>query len=254
MIDLVFVLTNKLEVNVKEIRKTVTENQEINERKNEEIQKVLSDTSRQQDSNIGKLQVELSEMKKKIDDLTSKSDRSATSIEEVEKINSKLQGKLLMLNELKDCSEKLSKKLSTAQQHQKNETASLVLRLEKTEKEFSEKIVDANSVMNIKVNTIEQDMKPLFEQSAKDQAMFEILNGEKRILFEEIKKLQSGQNDLQKSDAVQSSHLSKLDLDIMDNAKSLQVFEKKLEHFKCAQSSQLTMKVGNTIFKFAPCP
>ena len=232
MIDLVFVLTNKLEVNVKEIRKTVTENQEINERKNEEIQKVLSDTSRQQDSNIGKLQVELSEMKKKIDDLTSKSDRSATSIEEVEKINSKLQGKLLMLNELKDCSEKLSKKLSTAQQHQKNETASLVLRLEKTEKEFSEKIVDANSVMNIKVNTIEQDMKPLFEQSAKDQAMFEILNGEKRILFEEIKKLQSGQNDLQKSDAVQSSHLSKLDLDIMDNAKSLQVFEKKLEHFK----------------------
>ena len=119
MIDLVFVLTNKLDVSVKEIRKIVAENQEVNERKNEEIQKALSDTSRQQDSKIGKLQVELSEMKKNIADLTSKCERSVLSIEEVEKDNSKLQGKLFMLNELKDSSEKLNKKLATSQQHQK---------------------------------------------------------------------------------------------------------------------------------------
>ena len=171
MIDLVFVLTNKLEVNVKEIRKTVAENQEVNERKNEEIQRALSETSRQQDSKIGKFQVELSEMKKKIVDLTSKHERSAQSIEEVEKINCKLQGKLLMLNELRDCSENLNKKFTTSQQHQKNETASLLLKLEQTEKEFSEKIADINSVMSIRVNTIEQDMKVSFDQSAKDQMM-----------------------------------------------------------------------------------
>ena len=232
MIDLVFVLTNKLEVNVKEIRKTVAENQEVNERKNEEIQRALSDTSRQQDSKIGKFQVELSEMKKKIVDLTSKHERSAQSIEEVEKINCKLQGKLLMLNELRDCSENLNKKFTTSQQHQKNETASLLLKLEQSEKEFSEKIADINSVMSIRVNTIEQDMKVSFDQSAKDQMMFHTLNEEKIKLFEQIAKLQSEQDNFQKSDALHSSHLSKLDLDIMDTAKSNQVLEKKLEHFK----------------------
>ena len=62
--------------------------------------------------------------------------------------------------------------------------------------------------------------------------MFESLNEEKRKIFEEIKKLQSDQDELEKRGAERSSHLSKLDLDIMDNTKSLQVFEKKLEHFK----------------------
>ena len=232
MIDLVFVLTNKLDVSVKEIRKIVAENQEVNERKNEEIQKALSDTSRQQDSKIGKLQVELSEMKKNIADLTSKCERSVLSIEEVEKDNSKLQGKLFMLNELKDSSEKLNKKLATSQQHQKNETASLLLRLESIEKEFGEKIVDASSVMNIRVNTIENDLKLSIDQTTQAQAVIENLTEDKKKIFEQIKKLQSGQDDLQKSETVQSSHLSQLDLDIMDNVKSLQIVEKKLEHFK----------------------
>ena len=155
MIDLVFVLTNKLDVSVKEIRKIVAENQEINEKKHEEIQKALSDTSRQQDLKIGKLQTELSEIKKKIEDLTSKHEHSAQSIEEVEKITGKLQGKLLMINDLKDGSEKLNKKLTTSLQHQKNESASLLLKLEQMEKEFSEKIVNANSAINIRVTAIE---------------------------------------------------------------------------------------------------
>ena len=232
MIDLVFVLTNKLDVSVKEIRKIVAENQEVNEKKNEEIQKALSDTSRQQDSKIGKLQVELSEMKKNIADLTSKCERSVLSIEEVEKDNSKLQGKLFMLNELKDSSEKLNKKLATSQQHQKNETASLLLRLESIEKEFGEKIVDASSVMNIRVNTIENDLKLSIDQTTQAQAVIDNLTEDKKKIFEQIKKLQSGQDDLQKSETVQSSHLSQLDLDIMDNGKSLQIVEKKLEHFK----------------------
>ena len=232
MIDLVFVLTNKLDVSVKEIRKIVAENQEVNERKNEEIQKALSDTSRQQDSKIGKLQVELTEMKKNIADLTSKCERSVLSIEEVEKDNSKLQGKLFMLNELKDSSEKLNKKLATSQQHQKNETASLLLRLESIEKEFGEKIVDASSVMNIRVNTIENDLKLSIDQTTQAQAVIDNLTEDKKKIFEQIKKLQSGQDDLQKSETVQSSHLSQLDLDIMDNGKSLQIVEKKLEHFK----------------------
>ena len=232
MIDLVFVLTNKLDVSVKEIRKIVAENQEVNEKKNEEIQKALSDTSRQQDSKIGKLQVELSEMKKNIADLTSKCERSVLSIEEVEKDNSKLQGKLFMLNELKDSSEKLNKKLATSQQHQKNETASLLLRLESIEKEFGEKIVDAASVMNIRVNTIETDLKLSIDQNTQAQTIIENLTEDKKKIFEQIKKLQSGQDDLQKSGTEQSSHLSQLDLDIMDNVKSLQIVEKKLEHFK----------------------
>ena len=232
MIDLVFVLTNKLDVSVKEIRKIVAENQEVNERKNEEIQKALSDTSRQQDSKIGKLQVELTEMKKNISDLTSKCERSVLSIEEVEKDNSKLQGKLFMLNELKDSSEKLNKKLATSQQHQKNETASLLLRLESIEKEFGEKIVDASSVMNIRVNTIENDLKLSIDQTTQAQAVIDNLTEDKNKIFEQIRKLQSGQDDLQKCETVQSSHLSQLDLDIMDNGKSLQIVEKKLEHFK----------------------
>ena len=232
MIDLVFVLTNKLDVSVKEIRKIVADNQEINEKKNEEIQKALSDTSRQQDSKIGKLQAEISEMKRNIADLTSKCERSVLSIEEVEKDNSKLQGKLFMLNELKDSSEKLNKKLATSQQHQKNETASLLMRLESIEKEFGEKIVEANSVMNIRVNNIENDLKLSVDQSTQAQAIIENLSEDKKKLFEEIKKLHSSLDDLQKCDTVQSSHLSQLDLDIMDNMKSLQIVEKKLEHFK----------------------
>ena len=232
MIDLVFVLTNKLDVSVKEIRKIVADNQEINEKKNEEIQKALSDTSRQQDSKIGKLQAEISEMKRNIADLTSKCERSVLSIEEVEKDNSKLQGKLFMLNELKDSSEKLNKKLATSQQHQKNETASLLMRLESIEKEFGEKIVEANSVMNIRVNNIENDLKLSVDQSTQAQAVIENLSEDKKKLFEEITKLHSSLDDLQKCDTVQSSHLSQLDLDIMDNMKSLQIVEKKLEHFK----------------------
>ena len=112
MIDLVFVLTNKLDVSVKEIRKIVAENQEINERRAEDIQRSFADTSGLQDSKMNKLQVRLSELEGTLENLSKKIQISESRLEAVERENSKLSGKLGLFKELQQSSDEIIEKLS----------------------------------------------------------------------------------------------------------------------------------------------
>ena len=59
MIDLVFVLTNKLEIQVKDIRKTVTENQENHQIKMEEMANAHINNLEIRDRQIGEMKTNL---------------------------------------------------------------------------------------------------------------------------------------------------------------------------------------------------
>ena len=64
MIDLVFVLTNKLEIQVKDIRKTVTENQENHQIKMEEMANAHINNLEIRDRQIGEMQRNLETFEK----------------------------------------------------------------------------------------------------------------------------------------------------------------------------------------------
>ena len=64
MIDLVFVLTNKLEIQVKDIRKTVTENQENHQIKMEEMANVHINNLEIRDRQIGEMKRNLETFEK----------------------------------------------------------------------------------------------------------------------------------------------------------------------------------------------
>ena len=64
MIDLVFVLTNKLEIQVKDIRKTVTENQENQQIKIEEMANAHINNLEIRDRQIGEMQRNLETFEK----------------------------------------------------------------------------------------------------------------------------------------------------------------------------------------------
>ena len=64
MIDLVFVLTNKLEIQVKDIRKTVTENQENHQIKMEEMANAHINNLEIRDRQIGEMKRNLETFEK----------------------------------------------------------------------------------------------------------------------------------------------------------------------------------------------
>ena len=64
MIDLVFVLTNKLEMQVKDVRKTVAENQENNQIKIDEITNVHMNNLEIRDKEIGQIKRKLETFEK----------------------------------------------------------------------------------------------------------------------------------------------------------------------------------------------
>ena len=66
MIDLVFVLTNKLDANVKDIRKTVHDNQNDNLSKMEDIINTQNSNLEQRDKEIDKLKEELMSVENRI--------------------------------------------------------------------------------------------------------------------------------------------------------------------------------------------
>lgn len=64
MIDLVFVLTNKLEMQVKDVRKTVAENQENNQIKIDEVTNVHMNNLEIRDKEIGQIKRKLETFEK----------------------------------------------------------------------------------------------------------------------------------------------------------------------------------------------
>ena len=74
MIDLVFVLTNKLEVSVKEIRKTVHDNQQENTEKIEELNNNLNVQLEVKAKEIESLRQHISKMENQISNLYSEQD------------------------------------------------------------------------------------------------------------------------------------------------------------------------------------
>ena len=64
MIDLVFVLTNKLEMQVKDVRKTVAENQENNQIKIDEMTNVHMNNLEIRDKEIGQIKRKLETFEK----------------------------------------------------------------------------------------------------------------------------------------------------------------------------------------------
>ena len=81
MIDLVFVLTNKLEIQVKDVRKTVTENQENNQIKIDEMANTHTHNLEIRDRQIGEIQRKLETFEKALnllnndqEDLNSRAD------------------------------------------------------------------------------------------------------------------------------------------------------------------------------------
>ena len=230
MIDLVFVLTNKLDVSVKEIRKIVAENQEINERKIEEMQKSFAENSDEQDSKFVKLKIELSELEGRLVTLEAKHELSETSLTALAGENSKLSEKMVLLAQLREASREMSEKFATSQQHQRNDTNHLLSRLEQVEKTFSDKLLTSDSDTNLKVDTLDTEVKLLITQT--EQHLLHTITEDKRKMFEQIQKVQKSQEDLEKTELTKSSEVSELEEDIKENTRTIQSFDKKFEHFK----------------------
>ena len=230
MIDLVFVLTNKLDVSVKEIRKIVAENQEINEKKIEEMQKSFAENSDEQDSKFVKLKIELSELEGRLVTLEAKHEQSETSLTALAGENSKLSEKMVLLAQLREASREMSEKFATSQQHQRDDTNHLLSRLEQVEKTFSDKLLTSDSDTNLKVDTLDTEVKLLITQT--EQHLLHTITEDKRKMFEQIQKVQKSQEDLEKTELTKSSEVSELEEDIKENTRTIQSFDKKFEHFK----------------------
>ena len=91
MIDLVFVLTNKLEVSVKEIRKTVHDNQQENLEKFDELNSTLTSQLDIKAKEIEVLRQQISRFENQISDLYSEQ-------EKVKNFGNNLQGIFFFMN------------------------------------------------------------------------------------------------------------------------------------------------------------
>ena len=230
MIDLVFVLTNKLDVSVKEIRKIVAENQEINERKIEEVQTSFADTSVKQDSEMKRLQMRLSEVEGKLENLSRRTEVSESRLEIVEQEGPKLSEKLSTFRKLQQSSDQIVEKLTKSQELQKNETKDLSSRMDQIKESFSQKLDDTSFNINARIETIESDMKHSVQET--EEKILQTVAEDKIKLLEHIQKVQESQQDLVKCEQIKSSEVSELEQGIKENLRSIQSFDRKFDHFK----------------------